>query len=261
MNSDYKYNYSSQYSAKPHGGSKQYQSSGYASKQNVFASHISVRMAFMRKVYAILTAQLVATSLIAYLMATNYRLQRLLLPFVGPSAIFALVSVAALYFFARKYPINMALLAVFTLCESLTIGALAAYRPEIALQALFLTSGMFVFLTIYTFQTKYELSNMRSILYMGLHMLSISALVGYFIPFLSINELAISLLGVSVFCGYIVYDTYIISKTFSPDDYVLASITLYIDIINVFVYIFRFLNEVKEKENRRKYKTAREDKD
>lgn len=44
-----------------------------------------------------------------------------------------------------------------------------------------------------------------------------------------------------VFCGYIVYDTDNLIKRFTYDDYILASVTLYLDILNLFISILRVL--------------------
>lgn len=44
-----------------------------------------------------------------------------------------------------------------------------------------------------------------------------------------------------VFCGYIVYDTDNLIKRFTYDQYILASVTLYLDILNLFISILRVL--------------------
>lgn len=44
-----------------------------------------------------------------------------------------------------------------------------------------------------------------------------------------------------VFCGYIVYDTDNIIKRHTYDQYILASVSLYLDIINLFLQILNLL--------------------
>jgi protein lifeguard len=44
-------------------------------------------------------------------------------------------------------------------------------------------------------------------------------------------------LGALVFSGYIIYDTDNLIKRHSYDEYVLAAISLYLDVINIFMYI------------------------
>lgn len=53
------------------------------------------------------------------------------------------------------YPSNLILLGAFTVCESFLIGMATSYmESRILLQALVLTSGVFIGLTLFTFQTK-----------------------------------------------------------------------------------------------------------
>ena len=49
-----------------------------------------------------------------------------------------------------------------------------------------------------------------------------------------------SCFGAVLFSGYIVYDTYVIMQRLGPDEWVHASISLYLDIINLFLYIDYF---------------------
>lgn len=48
-----------------------------------------------------------------------------------------------------------------------------------------------------------------------------------------------SVVGALLFCLYIIIDLQIIMKKISPEEYIFATISLYMDILNVFVYILR----------------------
>ena len=50
-----------------------------------------------------------------------------------------------------------------------------------------------------------------------------------------------SLAGALLFVGYILYDTSLIIHHLGPDDYVVAAVTLYLDIINLFHYLLELL--------------------
>ena len=52
-----------------------------------------------------------------------------------------------------------------------------------------------------------------------------------------------SWLGTLVFCGYVVIDTQMIMNKFGVDDYIIAAIELYLDILNLFLYILSILSE------------------
>lgn len=48
-------------------------------------------------------------------------------------------------------------------------------------------------------------------------------------------------IGALLFCGYIVVDTQLIMKSYHLDDEVLAAIKLYLDILNLFLFILRMM--------------------
>ncbi|KAJ9105066.1 hypothetical protein QFC19_003698 [Naganishia cerealis] len=141
------------------------------------------------------------------------------------------------------YPANMILLGAFTIFESLMIGTVTSYySARIVLQALIITTGVFVGLTLFTFQSKYDFSNMGPYLFAGLMGMLVTGLVQFFLPFNQTTDLIIACFGVLLFSGYTVYDTHAIMKRLSPDEYILGALSLYLDFINLFLYILRVLN-------------------
>ena len=54
-------------------------------------------------------------------------------------------------------------------------------------------------------------------------------------------EFVISIGGAILFCGFILFDTHLIMHKLSPEEYVMASVNLYLDFINLFLYILRIL--------------------
>jgi len=53
--------------------------------------------------------------------------------------------------------------------------------------------------------------------------------------------------GAVLFSLYIVYDVNVIMKKVSPEEYILAAATLYLDIINLFVKLLELFGERKQK--------------
>jgi len=49
-------------------------------------------------------------------------------------------------------------------------------------------------------------------------------------------DLVFALVGCLLFSGYIVYDTYLINKRLSPDEWVLASLSLYLECVLIACY-------------------------
>lgn len=84
-------------------------------------------------------------------------------------------------------------------------------------------------------------------LFGGLMALMMTGLVGIFIPFGRAMDIVFACGGCLIFSGYVVYDTYMITKRLSPDEYIMAAISLYLDFINLFINILRLLNDLQDR--------------
>lgn len=162
--------------------------------------------------------------------------------FIAPS--FASLIVMGFLFWKRhSHPLNLGLLGLFTLLESLSLGAVCSYvDSHVVLQALLITTFVFLGLTLYTFQSKRDFSGMAPWLFGGLLFLVGGGLVQLFVPFSHTVDMLMAGAGTLVFSGYIVFDTYMITRRLSPDEWVLGVISLYLDMINLFLSILRLLN-------------------
>ncbi|KAG8786842.1 hypothetical protein FRC15_010582 [Serendipita sp. 397] len=218
---------------------------------NVESSAIEVRQAFVRKVYSILFAQIVATAIVGGTLSQSVsaiswiqnHVWAFYIPLFG-----SLVALGFLYWKRHSFPTNFILLSLFTVMEAVTLGvAVAFYNNVIVLQALLITIGVFLGLTLFTFQSKYDFSGMAPFLFGGLMALVATGLVGIFIPFSRTIDLVYAAGGCLIFSGYVVYDTYVINKKLSPDEYIMGAISLYLDFINLFLSILRVLNNVSER--------------
>lgn len=78
-------------------------------------------------------------------------------------------------------------------------------------------------------------------LYAGVWILIIAGIVQIFLPFSKGVQLALAVGGVIIFSGYILFDTYLIFNKYSAEDYIMASVSLYLDIINLFLRILEIL--------------------
>jgi protein lifeguard len=74
---------------------------------------------------------------------------------------------------------------------------------------------------------------MAPFLFGGLMALVATGLVGLFVPFSRTVDLVYAAGGCLIFSGYVVYDTYVINKKLSPDEYIMGAISLYLDFINL----------------------------
>ncbi|KAJ2791508.1 hypothetical protein H4R21_006306, partial [Coemansia helicoidea] len=202
-------------------------------------SDLSIRHAFVRKVYTILTVQLLATTVVGGYMrhidaSSGFLLQHVWT--VYAAMLGTLVSMLGLWWKRHSHPANIGFLSAFTACEAYTLGAVTAfYSTPVVLQALAITLGLFVILTLFTLQSRYDFSRLGPILFFALWAVVLVGLVHVFVPFSRGLDMAVAVVSALVFCGYIMFDTYMIMNRLSPDDYIMASVSLYLDIVNLFL--------------------------
>uniref|UniRef100_A0A6I8S1F4 Transmembrane BAX inhibitor motif containing 4 n=1 Tax=Xenopus tropicalis TaxID=8364 RepID=A0A6I8S1F4_XENTR len=204
---------------------------------NVASASIQIRMDFLKKVYSILTTQILLTTLTAALFLYSKSIQT----FVHESPALLLISVIgslgtviALTIYRQQHPVNLYLLLAFTAFEAVTVAiAVTFYDVAVVLQAFILTTAVFLGLTAFTFQSKRDFSKFGA---------------GYILFFYSETvELLIAAAGALLFCGFIIFDTHLLMHKLSPEEYILASVNLYLDIINLFLHLLRILQAVNKK--------------
>jgi FtsH-binding integral membrane protein len=66
------------------------------------------------------------------------------------------------------------------------------------------------------------------------------------------TETIVCVSGAAIFSAYIVYDTHMIMKHLSAEEYIVGVINLYLDIINLFIKILRLLQAMKNQESSNK---------
>lgn len=216
---------------------------------NVATASVHIRMDFLRKVYTILSLQIIITTAVSALFMLCNPIKNFVHEspsLVLISAIGSLILLLALAFYRHQHPVNLYLLFGFTLLESLSVAtAVSFYEYTIVLQAFVLTSAVFLGLTAYTFQSKRDFSKLGASLFAGLWILIIASFLRFFF-YNDTMELVFAGAGALLFCGFIIFDTHLLMHKLSPEEHVLASINLYLDIVNLFLYILRILDAMKK---------------
>lgn len=212
----------------------------------------SIRADFLRKVYTILSLQLLVTAGGAafFMFHEGARTFVLNTQAMFLAALFApIVLLLALGCYRSSHPTNLILLSAFTLCEAYTVGVVCAvYYASglglVVLQALLLTAAVFLSLTTYVLTTKKDFSWLGGGLFAVLCILLLWGMLNMFFDFGPAARLGYSLVGAILFAGYILYDTSEILHRLGPDDYIEATISLYLDIVNLFLYLLEILRAV-----------------
>uniref|UniRef100_A0A1B6E2P2 Uncharacterized protein n=1 Tax=Clastoptera arizonana TaxID=38151 RepID=A0A1B6E2P2_9HEMI len=113
----------------------------------------------------------------------------------------------------------------------------------VILQALLLTVSVVGGLSVYTFQSKRDFSSLGSYLFA---IMCIQVMAGFLQILLgsTTSEILISIAGALFFSLFIIHDTQNMSKNHSTDEYVLATINFYMDIINLFPNIIQAIENL-----------------
>ena len=112
----------------------------------------------------------------------------------------------------------------------------------------FATSASFAALSLYGYTTKRDLSGFGKFLLMGVVGLVVAMLINMIFPS-PVGSLMISFVGVLLFAALTVYDTqkikhmydYVAGTDMAGKSIVMGALTLYLDFINLFLFLLRFM--------------------
>lgn len=220
-------------------------------------SDIRIRHAFIRKVYGILSFQLFVTiaigSIIRFVPACNkfFMTNPGILWFFIIGTFVIMIALVCCESVSRKFPLNMILLFVFTVFESFLVGCISSvYNLDTVIIAMGITAAVVVAVTIFAFQTKYDFTGFGVYLMVFVLILFIFGIISIFIRS-KIIEIIYASLGAGIFSMYIIFDTQLMlggkhKYSISPEDYILAALNIYIDIINLFLMILRLVSSAKD---------------
>ena len=215
--------------------------------------------ALMSKVYVWMTLALVVTGMTAYYVASSpailYALGsnqivvwglfigELVLVFVLSSRIMSLSFVTASLMFVIYSIMNGVFFSFILL----------AYTEQSIATTFLITAGTFGAMSLFGFVTKRDLSAMGRILFMLLIGLIIATVVNIFMKAEGLT-LILNYAGVVIFVGLTAYDTQSIKQMLQEHGdkegaekiALLGSLSLYLDFINLFIYLLRFFGESRK---------------
>jgi len=215
-----------------------------------------VRSGFVQKVYGILTVQLVITALIAapiaqqdpYWVASHASICQ---GCMIVSLVAVLMVSCCFQKVARQVPYNYMFLLLVTVCEAVIVGFVCAmYTADSVLLAVLETAGIFFGLTLYACTTKSDFTGMGPYLATAMWGLLLTSIIAFFLPGDGMQYM-IAGFGAILFSFYIVYDTQMICGgkhkvgCYGVDDYVFAALNIYLDIINLFLYLLELFGDRK----------------
>ena len=214
-----------------------------------------IREGFISKVYGIIAFQIIITAIVVYFGLVNSSFQELLLKstslfliclFISLFCVLLPICFTSIY---QRVPINYIVLIIFTLSYSWIVAAATCrYTITSVMFSLFLTFITVLTLTVYAWKTKDDFTVVGGTLSVCLVLLIFISIFYLFIP-LQIFHILILYGGLVLFSIYLIYDTQLLigkgKERFSEDDYILAAINIYLDIIILFLKILQIFGEKK----------------
>jgi len=212
----------------------------------------SVRLGFIRKVFGIVSFQLLITIAWTILMMyspgmVSWVLNNYWIIWVDLVLILVIeILVICVRSIGRRSPHNYICLTIFTLGFSLMVGCCAAVSdPKIVFMAAVMTLFITLALTTYAYYTKTDLTYCGGFLCIfGMTLM----LFGMFMWWgqCSTMNIIYSCLGVIFYGFFLIYDTQLLmggSRRYKLDidDYVVAAMMIYIDIIGIFLELLSLL--------------------
>lgn len=226
---------------------------------DVATAPADVRLGFLRKVFGILGVQLGVTIFICAFFMAVPPVRSAVIAANGFLSIVSMIAtfgtIFALMSHKDTHPLNLQLLAAFTVAESVLVGTLCAQYAAaglgyLVLEALVLTLAIFSGLTAYCFISKKDFSFMGGALSAGLMALLGASVINLIIGFTGGKSAGLAFLiswgGAVLFSLFILYDVSLLIHKLSPDDYILAAVSLYLDILNLFLYILSILSSNRD---------------
>ncbi|KAG5246248.1 hypothetical protein OIU76_001580 [Salix suchowensis] len=205
------------------------------------------RWIFIRKVYTIIAIQLLVTVAVATAVVSVHSISNFIVHTkVGLAIYIAIIVIpfivlCPLYYFYQLRPLNYILLGIFTIDLGFLVGLTCAFiSGKVILQSAIITFTAMVTLTLYTFwaaRRGHDFSFLGPFLFASLIALLLFALIQIFFPLGRIFVMIFGCLASILFCGFIIYDTDNLIKRYAYDEYIWAAVSLYLDIINLFLGI------------------------
>jgi FtsH-binding integral membrane protein len=221
---------------------------------NIVYLNGDIQRIFIVKVYTIVWLQLLFTSFFVGLCKLSHDVSDFLLGEWGMGIMFIsfnlwiCLSVLFVCFteYLKQYPYNWIFVCTYTLLLSYFIGFISI-QNSIHLILLSGGSTLFLFsgLTLYAWQTKIDYTTKGNYLLISLLGLFTLGVLTLFLQ-LSFLHILYPLLGATLFSFYIVYDTQLLlgsgrEMKYTPDDFAIVSISLYLDIVNLFIFILNLV--------------------
>jgi FtsH-binding integral membrane protein len=224
-------------------------------RDGALAGRVSVDAGLRRhmlSIYNYMASGVLLTGIVALLTATSGLVYSIT---SGPLAWIVMLSplaiVFAMSFGANRFstPTLQAMFWGFAALMGLSLSTIfLVYTGSSIAATFFATAGAFAGLSLYGYTTQRDLSGFGTFLIMGVIGLLIASVINMFVQSTALMW-AVSFLGVLIFAGLTAYDTQRLKEQYyqiSGSEWagkavVLGALSLYLDFINMFLFLLRFM--------------------
>jgi uncharacterized protein len=208
----------------------------------------------MTRVYAHMFLAVITSFVVSWLVAASPQLMAAL--FTGWVAYVVILLPLAMIFLVTPLVMNTnswavatLTLQVFAAVMGLSLSAIMALYTTASIVSAFLgAAALFGTLSVYGLVTKRDLTELGQFLFAGVIALIIASLINLFVGS-TVAQMAISAVGIIVFLGLTAYDSQRISSMVSSDpspaNTVLGALSLYLDFINLFIFLIQLFGQKK----------------
>lgn len=213
---------------------------------------------FMSKVYGWMAGGLSLTALVSY-MLSPYNNPKLFMALFGsgfaPIILLMFVQFGIVFYFWSSWQkLSYNTMSILYMAYSVLTGVILtpvifSYTSASVFSTFAITAAMFSVMALYGWATKSDLSGLQNVLFMGLVGLIIANLFNMFFQSPGF-DLMIACIGVGIFSMLVAYDIQKLKRISheliaSPEDIgkvsLLGAMMLYLDIVNLFLYLLRIL--------------------
>ncbi|KAM9663983.1 protein lifeguard 3 isoform 2-T2 [Trichechus inunguis] len=216
-----------------------------------------VRHTFIRKVYTIISIQLLITvgiiAIFTFVEPVGKFVKRNVAVYYASYAVFlaTYLTLACCQGPRRRFPWNIILLTLFTLALGFMTGTIASmHSTKAVIIAMIITAVVSISVTIFCFQTKVDFTSctglfcVLGIVLMVTGIVTAIVLSFKYVPWLHMLYAA---LGAIVFTLFLAYDTQLVlgnrKHTISPEDYITGALQIYTDIVYIFTFVLQLVGD------------------
>uniref|UniRef100_A0A1A7WN13 Glutamate receptor, ionotropic, N-methyl D-aspartate-associated protein 1 (Glutamate binding) n=2 Tax=Iconisemion striatum TaxID=60296 RepID=A0A1A7WN13_9TELE len=203
----------------------------------------AVRRGFVRKVFGILTLQLLFTFTVVCVFTFSSiikeAVQNNIWIYISSFIIFIMVAFPLSFFksFSRRHPWNIVGLVIVTISFSYMAGTAASFHNTSSVLIAMVATLVISFTIIaFSVQTRFDFSIFYGVL---LILVVDFVMFGFFCTFYSshLTEIGYGCLGALLYALFLMIDCQLMIIRLDPEDYINAALMIYLDIILIFLYL------------------------